>query len=94
MTLQNTTRWTVTVSKETDAAVRNMLVQRGLKKGGLSQFIEEAVKWRLFDQTLIEARESFSELDQCVLQNIICEASQVEREEMQSTLPSKFRKPY
>ena len=46
----DTTRWTVSVSKETDIAVRSFLAQRGLKKGDLSKFIEEAVKWRVFDR--------------------------------------------
>ena len=37
-----TTRWTVSVSKDTDIAVRSFLAQRGMKKGDLSKFIEEA----------------------------------------------------
>ena len=37
------TRWTVTVSTATDRALRIFLAQRGLKKGDLSVFIEEAV---------------------------------------------------
>lgn len=43
MSTDNTTRWTVTVSKNTDIAVRSLLAQRGLKKGDLSKFIEDAV---------------------------------------------------
>jgi Ribbon-helix-helix domain len=35
-------RWTVRVSKDTDVAVR--------------KFIEEAVRWRVFDETLRETR--------------------------------------
>ena len=49
-------RWTVKVSKETDIAVRTFLAQRGLKKGDLSKFIEDAVRWRVFDETLRETR--------------------------------------
>ncbi len=56
MPADNTTRWTVTVSKNTDIAVRSFLAQRGLKKGDLSKFIEDAVKWRVFDQSTREAR--------------------------------------
>jgi hypothetical protein len=33
MLATNTTRWTVTVSKDTDIAVRTLLAQRGLTKG-------------------------------------------------------------
>jgi Ribbon-helix-helix domain len=35
-------RWTVRVSKDTDVAVRTFLAQRGMKKGDLAKFIEEA----------------------------------------------------
>jgi hypothetical protein len=57
-----TTRWTVSVSKETDVTVRSFLAQRGLKKGDLSKFIEDAVKWRVLDQTMAEARAGFADL--------------------------------
>ena len=77
----NTTRWTVKVSKETDIAVRSLLAQRGLKKGDLSKFIEEAVRWRVFDQTVSEVREAFSDLDPEALQDLIDEAvSEVRKE--------------
>jgi hypothetical protein len=58
----DTTRWTISVSKETDITVRSFLAQRGMKKGDLSKFIEDAVKWRVLDQTIAEAREKFSDL--------------------------------
>jgi hypothetical protein len=49
-------RWTIKVSKETDVAVRTFLAQRGYKKGDLAKFIEEAVRWRVFDQTVQDVR--------------------------------------
>jgi Ribbon-helix-helix domain len=49
-------RWTVRVSKETDVAVRTFLAQRGMKKGDLAKFIEEAVRWRVFDATVAETK--------------------------------------
>lgn len=58
----NTTRWTVAVSKETDAAVRSHLAQRGAEGDGLSRFVEDAVRWRVFEQTLAEARAGFADL--------------------------------
>ncbi|AFL72837.1 ribbon-helix-helix domain-containing protein [Thiocystis violascens] len=51
------TRWTVTVSQQTDIALRTFLAQRGLKKGALSVFIEEAVQRRLRELTLGETRQ-------------------------------------
>ena len=68
------TRWTVSVSKDTDIAVRIHLAQRGMKKGDLSKFIEDAVKWRVFDQTLVEVRERFGDMPPESLETLIDEA--------------------
>jgi len=69
-----TTRWTVSVSKDTDIAVRSFLAQRGMKKGDLSKFIEEAVKWRVLEQTMAEARGRFSDLAPEALDSLLDEA--------------------
>ena len=49
---EETTRVTITWSKETDLMLRSFLGSQGLKKGALSKFIEEAVRWRVFHQTV------------------------------------------
>ena len=82
MTLETTTRWTISVSKETDIALRTFLAQRGMKKGDISKFVEEAVKWRVFDETLAEVREKFTDLPPDELQALIDEATQSARAEM------------
>jgi len=69
-----TTRWTVSVSKHTDIAVRSFLAQRSMKKGDLSKFIEEAVKWRVLDQTMTEARSKFADMPPVELELLIDEA--------------------
>ena len=69
-----TTRWTVSVSKQTDISVRSFLAQRGMKKGDLSKFIEEAVKWRVLDQTIAEARGQFADMPPEQLKSLIGEA--------------------
>lgn len=74
MANDTTTRWTVSVSKETDIAVRSFLAQRGMKKGDLSKFIEDAVKWRVLDQTVAEARSKFADLPPEELESLIDEA--------------------
>jgi len=74
MTDDTTTRWTVSVSKDTDVAVRTFLAQRGMKKGDLSKFIEEAVRWRVLDQTIAEARAKFADLSSEALDSLIEEA--------------------
>jgi hypothetical protein len=71
---ENTTRWTISVSKETDIAVRSFLAQRGLKKGDLSKFVEDAVRWRVLDQTLTEVRSKFADLPPEELEALIEEA--------------------
>ena len=76
----DTTRWTVSVSKETDISVRSFLARRGMKKGDLSKFIEEAVKWRVFDQTLTEVRGKFADLPPADLDSLIEEAVTASRE--------------
>ena len=70
----DTTRWTVSVSRATDISVRSFLAQRGMKKGDLSKFIEDAVRWRVLDQTVTEARAAFADLPPDELQAMIAEA--------------------
>lgn len=74
MPKEDMTRWTVSVSKDTDIAVRSFLARRGMKKGDLSKFIEDAVKWRVLDQTMAEARGKFADLSPRALEALIEEA--------------------
>ena len=54
--MDESVRWTIKVSKETDVALRSYLAQHGMKKGDLSRFIEEAVRWRVLDRTVSEVK--------------------------------------
>ncbi|WP_186457577.1 ribbon-helix-helix domain-containing protein [Nitrospirillum amazonense] len=76
-----TTRWSVSVSKKTDIAVRTFLAQRGMKKGDLSKFIEEAVKWRVFEQTMAEARGGFDDMPPDDLEDLLREAVTATRQD-------------
>lgn len=76
---EDVTRWTVNVDSQTDIDLRTYLAQRGMKKGDLSKFIEDAVKWRLFDLTLNEARAGFSDLDMGEMDALIEEAVKATR---------------
>ena len=80
MSSDATVRWTVSASKNTDIAVRSFLARRGMKKGDLSKFIEDAVKWRVFDQTLAEAREKFADLTPDALESLMDEAVTAKRQ--------------
>jgi hypothetical protein len=65
------TRWTVSVSRQTDMSLRTFLAQRGMKKSDPSKFIEAAVKWRLLDQTMVKARVGFSDTPGDPLETLI-----------------------
>lgn len=67
-------RWNIKVSADADRAVRGFLAQRGMKKGDLSRFVEEAVQWRVFRMTVDRAREATAELDPAELESLITEA--------------------
>ena len=69
-----TTRLTISWSKQADFALRSYLGAQGMKKGDLSKFIEEAVRWRIFHQTVRETREAFAEVPANRLQEMIDEA--------------------
>jgi hypothetical protein len=54
--MEDTVRWTVKVSRETDIALRSYLARQGTKKGDLSRFVEEAVRWRVLDRVVSEVK--------------------------------------
>jgi len=64
-------RWNIKVSKEIDLTLRTYLGARGMKKGDLSKFIEDAVRWRIFNRTVqgIKSRNAAADPDE--LQGII-----------------------
>ena len=67
-------RWNIKVSKETDLSLRTYLGAHGMKKGDLSKFIEDAVRWRVFQRTVqdIKVRNANTGLDE--VQRIVDEA--------------------
>jgi hypothetical protein len=71
---QENARLTITWSKEADHALRTFLGAQGMKKGDLSKFIEEAVRWRIFRQTVRDARAAFADVTPTDLQKMIDES--------------------
>ena len=69
-----TARWTVTVSKQTDLALRAFLGNRGMRKGDISKFIEEAVRWRMLDATRAQVQEAFADLSAEEVDDLAAEA--------------------
>lgn len=74
-------RWSVIVSAETDRVLRAYLGSQGQKKGDLSRFIEEAVRWRMFDRTVQDVRARAAHIPAGELQAIIDEAVAAVRRE-------------
>jgi len=74
MSATETTRLTITWSKQADLILRSYLGAQGMKKGDISKFIEEAVRWRIFHDTVQEAHAAFAEVPPDELQKIIDEA--------------------
>jgi hypothetical protein len=54
--MEEAVRWNIKVSKEIDLTLRTYLGARGMKKGDLSKFIEDAVRWRIFNRTVQEIK--------------------------------------
>jgi hypothetical protein len=67
-------RWNIKVSKETDLTLRTYLGAQGAKKGDLSKFIEEAVRWHVFHRTVQDIRGRNAGTDPDELQRITDEA--------------------
>ncbi len=67
-------RWNIKVSKETNLTLRTYLGSQGAKKGDLSKFIEEAVRWRVFHRTVQDIKARNAESDPDELQSIIDDA--------------------
>ena len=71
---QQAVRWNVKVSKETDFILRTFLGAKGAKKGDLSKFVEEAVRWRVFHRTIQDIRARNADADPDEIQRIVDEA--------------------
>lgn len=60
-----TVRWNISVPAELDKDLRKYLARSGrAKKGGLSQFVEEAVNWHLFDELRTEMERTTAHMSE------------------------------
>jgi ribbon-helix-helix protein len=92
MPVSELTRLTIVWSKDTDLALRSYLGAHGLKKGALSKFVEDAVRWRLFDQTVAQVRNAFAGVPTDDLNAVIDEAVASVRKEKQRARKSRSRR--
>jgi hypothetical protein len=82
-------RWNIKVSKETDLTLRTYLGSQGMKKGDLSKFIEEAVRWRVFHRTVQGIKDQNADTDPGELQGLIDDALREVRTERRGKRKSK-----
>lgn len=82
------TRWTVTVSKDTDLALRTHLGSRGMRKGDISKFIEDAVRWRMFESSRRQVHDAFADLSADDVESLVDEAVTATREASRTTPPA------
>ena len=71
---EQTVRWSIKVSKDTDLTLRTFLGSQGMKKGDLSKFIEEAVRRRVLQCTVQDIRARNAGTDPEEIQRIADEA--------------------
>ncbi|KAF0166471.1 MAG: hypothetical protein FD157_419 [Rhodocyclaceae bacterium] len=64
-------RWTIEVSPEIDRSLRGFLGAQGMKKGGLSKFVEDAVCWRMLDCTVQVVKDRNSDMSGETLEAMI-----------------------
>lgn len=83
--MENVVRWSLVVSKETDISLRTYLARLGLKKGALSKFVEEAVRWRVLDRAVAETKAQNAGIAPSELEGIISE-------EVESVRRERFRR--
>lgn len=72
-------RWTIKVSRETDLSLRRFLGAHGMKKGDLSKFVEEAVRWRMLDRIVQDLKDRNQDLPPQELEAMIDQAVSEDR---------------
>lgn len=70
----NKIRWSVVVPESTDKALRTYLASTGMKKGAISDFVDEAVQLHLFDLVTDTVKERNKQYDQNDIMSVIDEA--------------------
>ena len=87
--MEDSTRWTVKVSKETDISLRSYLARQGMKKGDLSKFVENAVRKEVFAKTIAAIKRRNADVPDKELEAIIDEAVAAVRAERRRKLVRK-----
>lgn len=78
-------RWSLTVSRDTDIALRTLLASRGGRKGDLSKFIEEAVNREVVRETVRDIQAQNADLDEAAIEELLEEELPAARKEFWSS---------
>lgn len=84
-------RWNIKVSKDTDLTLRAFLGPSGAKESDISNFVEDAVRWRLLQRTITDIQDRNADADPDEIQRIVNEAVtevRAERRRKQKTVHS------
>lgn len=73
-------RWTIKVSKQTDLDLRTLLGAQGMKKGDLSKFVEDAVRWSVFNRRVQGIKDRFRDVPPAELEAQIDKAVKAVRQ--------------
>jgi hypothetical protein len=73
--MSDSTRWNLVVSQSTDDALRQFLASQGRgRKGELSRFVEEAVRARILELTVEQAKAQNADVASDAIEDAIAEA--------------------
>jgi len=86
--MEEAVRWNVKVSKETDLTLRTFLGSRGMKKGDLSKFIEQAVRAHVFHGAVQDIKARNAETHPDEMQALIDQWKQGAKAQMHQYLAS------
>jgi hypothetical protein len=93
MPTEDAVRWNVKVSKDTDVSLRTYLGARGMKKGDLSKFVEQAVLKQVFHRTIEDIHSRNRHTDPAVIEAEIDAAVREVRTEARRGSRTARRKP-
>ena len=85
-------RWTIKVSRDTDLSLRSFLGAQGMKKGDLSKFVEEAVRWHVLERTVQRLKDRNQDIGSEEMEAMIDEAVRAVRIEMRAERQAKPRR--
>jgi hypothetical protein len=79
--MSDTVSWSLNVSRETDSRLRAHLAQEGLREEDLPKFVEEAVRWKVFEDTVLRVKSRNTRVPAEHIEAVINEALETVRAE-------------